>query len=368
MGGDGVGGNATWRFDVTTRSWTQMPDLPSAYRAPALAVFGGYLILSGGAGSMGMSSQLLALSTTNWTTSSPWNVINVANGPSPRNGHRVVVFGGRMFLFGGWDQTQYYNDLYVLDLTSTMSYGSGSWIQMVNNGVAGMPPPRNSFALETSSSRIVIFGGFYHNVAGSGPWTDCSGPNDNCIWYNDVWVYHPGGMPAGGLIQPSAAAMATNPGWTQMSTNGPTPPGRFWAATGIISDQLFVYGGQAQGGALSDLWVLNFVTNSWAQVTQSGALPGQLGSPAGACMSHTLWVYNAFSPTTGQLWVMEPTGSTNSNSGNTISISTAGLGAGVALAVLISAATLVFTILMWRAGRAAAAAQVGAVGEVYDRL
>ena len=69
---------------------------------------------------------------------------------------------------------------YALDLDAyfrtnqTCAGGAPCWVQIIGNGVAGMPSPRNSFAWETYGAGLILYGGFYHNIQASGPFTDCS--------------------------------------------------------------------------------------------------------------------------------------------------------------------------------------------------
>lgn len=60
-GGTGEGGNATFQFDANAMEWTQLPDLPDAFVAPATVAFGGLLVMVGGQGSFCRSDEVLVL-------------------------------------------------------------------------------------------------------------------------------------------------------------------------------------------------------------------------------------------------------------------------------------------------------------------
>ena len=85
---------------------------------------------------------------------------------------------------------QYYNDLYGFDLDAyfrtnqTCNGGAHCWVQLIGNGVTGMPSPRNSFSWDVYGSGLVLFGGFYHDIASGGTWTSCT-PAAKCVFYND---------------------------------------------------------------------------------------------------------------------------------------------------------------------------------------
>ena len=73
------------------------------------------------------------------------------------------------------------------------------------------------------------------------------------MWYTDVWAWAPGPLGSNGL-----APLTGNGGWTQISPQSDPaapgfPPGRMWGATGILADQLYVYGGTTAKGAQGDM-------------------------------------------------------------------------------------------------------------------
>eukprot|EP01060_Flectonema_neradi_P007237 TRINITY_DN15023_c0_g2_i1.p1 TRINITY_DN15023_c0_g2~~TRINITY_DN15023_c0_g2_i1.p1 ORF type:complete len:530 (+),score=64.92 TRINITY_DN15023_c0_g2_i1:86-1591(+) len=53
------------------------------------------------------------LSNTKWITP-----VVSGSPPSPRNTHAAVIIGGGMYVFGGWDRRNCYNDLTVLEISS----------------------------------------------------------------------------------------------------------------------------------------------------------------------------------------------------------------------------------------------------------
>ena len=193
-GGTGAAGNATFQFDPNAMEWTQLPDLPDSYLAPATVAFGGILVMIGGQGSFGRSDDVLVLvrggqaqsrivsaylrprpflpllqSTTN--SSAGWQQASLA-GPScgVRNGHRALALGGVLYLLGGWDGAVYFNDLWALDLTSLLLLGPGGggggggggsvgWVQLLPQNAPGMISPRSSFSWDAVGGLTLVFGG-----------------------------------------------------------------------------------------------------------------------------------------------------------------------------------------------------------------
>lgn len=157
IAGDGPGGNFTYRYNPPSNAWDVLPVLPASFRAPSLVAIGGWLAMFGGETDGEPSDTLIALPLGN--TAAGWSVFTASPAPAPRNGHRVVSWAGIAYLFGGWDQTQYYNDLWALDLaTYFASNQTTGWMQLLGLGTPGMPSARNSFSWDIYSTGIIMFG------------------------------------------------------------------------------------------------------------------------------------------------------------------------------------------------------------------
>ena len=286
-GGTGAAGNATFQLDCATFAWTQLPPLPQAYLAPALIAFGGLLLQVGGETGFGASDEMLLLSTTN--SNGGWLAGAIPGATfGPRNGHRVVAFGGNLYGMGGWNGLMYFNDVFGLDLNSfilnstTASGAVAAWTPIVPNGAAGMWPARSAFSLDVYSASLVIFGGIYAN----GP----VNPSVRVL-YNDAWYWVPSNV---AQLAPLAA-----PGWTQFSATGVLPPCRYGHVAGVYGDQLFVFGGTTWDGCgagpggpaqLNDLWALNLPAQVWGQVAASNPWPSPRGVPAGVFVGRHLYI------------------------------------------------------------------------------
>ena len=99
-------------------------------------------------------------------------------------------------------------------------------------------------------------------------------PGPPSVWWNDVWIFRPGPLGPDGL-QPGIGAA----GWKQLSaqtTDPAAPAGRFGHTSGVLADQLYVYGGTAATGAVDDLWAFNIPAARWSAVSFSGPSPGPL--------------------------------------------------------------------------------------------
>lgn len=124
------------------------------------------------------------------------------------------------------------------------------------------------------------------------------------------------------------------------------------------------------------MWVLNFNSRRWAQVSSGGAAPGSVPFPTGTFIGDHFFLLAAGRPGSNLWrWDLAPyTGGGGGGSQSTTNnnVNTAGLGAGIAIGVIVNAASLVFIILVWRKGGASAAAgtavSAAAAGDAYSQL
>lgn len=181
-----------------------------------------------------------------------------------------------------------------------------------------------------------------------------------------MWFWRPGATPAGGVAPLAGAA-----GWSQISASsqsGALPAGRYWHATGVLADQLYVYGGRTAAGGAGDMWAFNIPAARWAPVTISGAQPGALSYPAGQMIGRHFYIYSG-DGVTPTFWRFVPTGGAPPPAAETFIFSSQGTAAGLAISILLNIATLSLTVLMWRrAGSPSFKATTQAMGPTYEVL
>ena len=93
-----------------------------------------------------------------WNVSrNEWRQIESLNTPPPRCSHQAVYFKDRVFVFGGeyatLDQFHHYRDLWALDLRTS------TWTELHPRG--DCPSPRSGHRMVVWRNSIVLFGGFY---------------------------------------------------------------------------------------------------------------------------------------------------------------------------------------------------------------
>ncbi|KAG9043783.1 Negative regulator of mitotic exit [Tulasnella sp. UAMH 9824] len=144
--------------------------------------------------------------------------------PFPRCGHSLPptsAASGELFLFGGLAEGEIKNDLYSFstrDLSVTLIETEGD-----------IPPPRVGHASALAGGMLIVWGGV----------TD--------------YEANPNVLPDDALYLLNLKAKQ----WTRVATSGPAPQGRDGHVVGMYRSQFFIFGGQASGEFLNDLWMFD---------------------------------------------------------------------------------------------------------------
>ncbi|MGI6456260.1 MAG: Kelch repeat-containing protein [bacterium] len=197
----------------------------------------------------------------------PWRQV-AANGPEPRREAAMTYdsANNRTLLFGGWDGTNIYGDLWA--------WNGETWTALANTG----PSPRYgaSMAYDANRNRVVLFGG-----------ATAQGTVDD-IWEFDGTQWNQ--ITASGVPKRSHAAMVYDANqqviilfggqdvlnrygdtwkwdgsnWTQIQTTGPTPRASCGLVYNSITESVILFGGRDITNYFNDTWHL--VDNQWEQV------------------------------------------------------------------------------------------------------
>lgn len=246
------------------------------------------MILFGGSRTADYRRDAWALSLNGAPT---WSSLSTTGGPPGGRAAHAAVYDpvqDRMFVFGGFDGTNYLNNMWSLSLaTNTWSLvtpaggapsarsntsliysatngnfvlydgttrlsdvwrlstqGAFTWTQLTIP--PGNPPDRYycSFVLSSSTSSLLLFGGLYENTR-----------------KNDLWKYT-----ASGTSQ-----------WSQVTPSGSAPPARQSQATAMdqVHSRMLVFGGiGSSDNPLNDVWNLTIAPSlAWSRVLPSGSSP-----------------------------------------------------------------------------------------------
>ncbi|KAJ3392144.1 hypothetical protein HDU92_008621 [Lobulomyces angularis] len=104
-------------LDLKTFTWTQsIPNRQIPRLSHSSTIVGSYLFVLCGHDGNNYSNQVLLLNLKNFT----WETKKIlGNFPKQRGYHSAILFDSRIFLFGGYDGSQVFDDFWALNLTSS---------------------------------------------------------------------------------------------------------------------------------------------------------------------------------------------------------------------------------------------------------
>jgi len=355
-------------YDVASGKWEDYPPIPAqvGIQDPFMVSMGGQLMIIDETNVT--SIVFIDTSAARSTVGYPWSIATVFDGPSPaRYGMRFVAWGALIYFFGGVEISTgvMHNDMWALpagQVITGYSLPYPSWSQVAQDSLAGFPPPRVGYTLTAFGTVMVMFGGV-SLLTSAPPGTlpeICFTPASAtfCQFHSDVWLFTPGnpGPPGEITVLPSQ--------WKALAPGGAAgpPTGRFDHVAGAISDQLFVYGGTTSTGGVSELWVYNILTQSWAQISPSFPAPDTSGSDVGYGVGLVLGrhlyrfaqnVDKFGEPVSGsgELWRWAPVAispPSSSPCASPASVTSTGLTAAVTLALLVGLANLALLLALAR--------------------
>ena len=197
IGGEGQDGvsNAVTVYDPTTNGWLERRSKPTATSNVRAAALNGRVVVPGGTTSGGSASTVVEVydpADDRWSQVEPL--------PGPLAGYALAVHDDRLYLFGGWNGTNYVDTVLVYDPARD------AWERR-----SPLPSPRGFAAAAPLDDRIVVAGGY----DGEKEYSDCG------VYYpaTDRWeACAPMIVPRGGLglATDGTSVYAIGGGWTQV--------------------------------------------------------------------------------------------------------------------------------------------------------
>jgi hypothetical protein len=156
-----------------------------------------------------------------------------------------------MIVFGGNDCfSTNFSDVWVLSNANGLG-GTAVWTELSPSGTSPGPSEDHTAVYDTSSNRMIVFGGTTGGSNGGG---------------NEVWLLS------------NANGSGGMPSWSQLSPSGTPPPGRdgHVAVYDQADKRMTIYGGNNTSAVLGDTWVLSNAdgttgTPTWAKLKANGA-------------------------------------------------------------------------------------------------
>jgi hypothetical protein len=279
---DGTPLGDTWRFDLRKQEWMQITGSgPSPRFGHSVAVdqAARKLYLFGGQAdgtTFFNDAWMLDLATEEWSEISSGDGLR----PQPRYGTSAVLAGdGHLIISHGFTDQGRFDDTWSLDLTE------GQWtdVSPPNGELRPLPRCLHEAVWDDAAKRMLLFGGC---SSGYGPcpqgdlWTY---DLDERTWElienepmpaprsNPALVIDPerdralllAGLTADGYVGDLwSLALEGMPdmAWTQLTIDGDAPSARGSLDAVISGDNLYLFGGISDQGALADLWQLNIET------------------------------------------------------------------------------------------------------------
>lgn len=193
-------------------------------------------------------------------TDKKWEKVVAPNGPSPRSGHRMVLLGREILVFGGYAddgrECRYFDDVHSFSLDSRM------WTKLAPSGRG--PSARSAcIMLPAGSDSLIIYGGFSRVREGR---------TERTHTHTDLFrLTHKG---------QSSTPNTCSGGWSWRSlAGGPLgPPARASqaAAVNVHNNRAYVFGGisdveeteeELRGEMSDDLQMLDLEAGKWHNVT-----------------------------------------------------------------------------------------------------
>lgn len=192
-----------YRYDVEKLEWKVIssPNSPPPRSAHQAVAWKNYLYIFGGEFTSPNQERfhhykdfwVLDLKTNQWEQ------INLKGCPSPRSGHRMVLYKHKIIVFGGFYDTlrevRYYNDMYVFDLDQY------KWQEVKPSPGAMWPSPRSGFQFFVQQDEVFLYGGYFKEIQSD------KNTSERGVVHADMWSLDPrtwqwnkvkkGGMPPG---------------------------------------------------------------------------------------------------------------------------------------------------------------------------
>ncbi|KAN0045305.1 hypothetical protein ACTA71_005682 [Dictyostelium dimigraforme] len=161
--------------------------------------------------------------------------------------HTATVVGHKIYVFGGSDIQDRFNDLLILD-TKTMF-----WHKPKTTGADGcIPNPHRAHSATLVDHRLFIFGGG-------------DGPN----YFKDLYILDTNTLT-----------------WTKPTTLGNGPGPRRAHTANLIGKLIYIFGGGDGNKALNEVYVLDTETLTWTYIKTTGAIPGSRGYHSSVLLSN----------------------------------------------------------------------------------
>ena len=173
--------------------------------------------------------------------------------PSRRFGYVSVVHEEKFILWGGFDGSEWLNDMYEFNFRTKV------WRQVEAQGE--LPSVRSCPAWSSNDSQLFIHGG-YDGIDRKADFFAC-----------DLTTYT----------------------WKEMPCLGTPPSPRYFHSCSLYGNKMFVYGGYSGSERLSDMYAYDFETNHWSEVDcTNGDAPSGRSSLVAQVYRNCMYIFGGY--------------------------------------------------------------------------
>ncbi len=257
--------NDLWTFDIQTKCWTCLQESSdddtrpigtnaSARRNGNISVRASSVVDddlnsfgNSAGGTLRHEHELVLGSVIDTTTAYQ------EKAPSRRFGYVSVVHNNKFILWGGFDGTQWLNDMYEFD------FERRKWREIHAHGQ--LPSVRSCPAWCKDDKHVYIHGG-YDGVERKSDFYLC-----------DLTTYT----------------------WTEVPSKGTPPSPRYFHSCCLYDDKMFTYAGYSGSQRLSDMYSYDFKTQFWSQVDCTyGQCPSGRSSLVAQVYDNHLYIFGGY--------------------------------------------------------------------------
>ncbi|TDZ60639.1 Tip elongation aberrant protein 1 [Colletotrichum trifolii] len=241
---------------------------------------------------------LLNTSTRQWSRALP-----AGTRPSGRYGHSLNILGSKIYIFGGQIEGYFMNDLSAFDLNQ-LQMPNNRWEMLIQNTESGGPPvgkipaARTNHTVVTFNDKMYLFGGtngyqWFNDVWSYDPatneWTqlDCIGyipvPREGhaATLVDDVMYIFGGRTEEGADLGDLAAFRITSRRWYTFQNMGPSPSPRSGHSMTTVGKAVVVVGGEPSSSPASvgDLGIVYMLDTTKIRYPNDAQAQQQTGAP-----------------------------------------------------------------------------------------